>query len=170
MGPNYTINYLRERYFVVHGREQVKRVMRECLECAKRFPSRPACQQMALLPRIRLQQSSRPFINCAVDFGGPYSTKQGRGRVRAKRYLCLFLCLQTHCCHLELASSLDTDEFLNAFIRMTASRGTNFVSLSREIKELVSAIDQDKVQRMTSNKDVMWNWNPPAAPHFGGVF
>ena len=83
MGLNYTINHLREleRYFVVHAREQVKRVMRECLECAKRFRSRPACQQMAPLPRIRLQQSSRPFINCAVDFGGPYLTKQGRGRV-----------------------------------------------------------------------------------------
>ena len=180
MGLNYTINHLRERYFVVHTREQVKRVMRECLECAKRFRSRPACQQMAPLPRIRLQQSSRPFINCAVDFGGPYLTKQGRGRVRAKRYLCLFLCLQTHCCHLELVSSLDTYTFLNAFIRMTARRGwpkqmlsnngTNFVSSSREIKELVSAIDQDKVQRMTSNKGVTWKWNPPAAPHFGGVF
>lgn len=45
------------------------------------------------------------------------------GRMRAKRYLCLFLCLQTHCCHLETASSLDTDAFLNAFVRMTARRG-----------------------------------------------
>lgn len=100
MGLNYTINHLRTKYFVVHAREQVERVMRECLECAKRFRSRPACQQMAPLPRIRLQQSSRPFTNCAGDLGGPYLTKQGRGRVRAKRYLCLFLCLQTHCCHL----------------------------------------------------------------------
>ena len=23
---------------------------------------------------------------------------------------------------------------------------------------------------MTSNKGVTWNWNPPAASHFGGVF
>ena len=23
---------------------------------------------------------------------------------------------------------------------------------------------------MTSNKGVTWNWNPPAVPHFGGVF
>ena len=54
--------------------------------------------------------------------------------------------------------------------QMLSDNGTNFVSSSREIKELVSAIDQDKVQRMTSNKRVTWNWNPPAAPHFGGVF
>ena len=74
------------KYLVVHVREQVKRVMRECFECARRFRS----------------------------------TKQGRGRVpgrvRAKRYLCLFLCLKTHCCRLEMASSLDTDALLNAFV------------------------------------------------------
>ena len=135
---------------------------------------------MAPLPKIRLQQSFRPFEGCAVDFGGHFLTRQGRGRVRAKCYLCLFLCLKTHCCHLEMASSLDTDAFLNAFVRMTARRGwpqqmlsdngTNFVSASRELRDLVSAIDQDKLQRMTSNKGVSWKWNPPAAPHFGGVF
>ena len=35
---------------------------------------------------------------------------------------------------------------------------------------LVTAIDEDKVQRMTSNKGVTWKWNPPDGPHFGGVF
>ena len=99
--------------------------------------------------------------------------------MRAKRYLCLFLCLKTHCCHLEMASSLDNDAFLNAFVRMTARRGwpqqmlrdngTNFVSASRELRDLVSTIDNDKIQRMTSNKGLSWKWNPPAAPHFGGV-
>ena len=42
----------------------------------------------------------------AVDFAGPYLTVQGRGKVRAKQYLCLFLCLQTHCSHEEMAWSL----------------------------------------------------------------
>ena len=108
MALNYTINHVREKYLVVHIREQVKRVMRELFECARRFRSKPAHQQMAPLPKIRLQQSSRPFESSAVDFWGPFLTKQGRERVRgAKRYLCLFLCLKTHCCHLEMASSLD---------------------------------------------------------------
>ena len=54
--------------------------------------------------------------------------------------------------------------------QMLSDNVTNFVSSSKEIKELVSAIDQDKVQRMTSNKGVTWNWNPPAAPYFGEVY
>ena len=65
MGLNYTINHVREKYLVVHVREQVKRVMSECFECARRFPSEPAHQQMAPLPKIRLQESSRPFDSCA---------------------------------------------------------------------------------------------------------
>ena len=58
MGLNYMINHVRERYSVVHVREQVKRVVRECFECGRRFRSKPAHQQMAPLPKIILQQSS----------------------------------------------------------------------------------------------------------------
>ena len=78
-----------------------------------------------------------------------------------------------------MALSLDTDAFLKAFVRMTVRRGwtqemlsdngTNFVRASRELLDLVSAIDQDKIQRMTSYKGVNWKWNPPAVPHFGSL-
>ena len=74
MGLNYTIDYVREKYLVVHVREQRKRVMRECFESTRRFRSKPAHQQMAPLQKIRLQQSSRPFESCAVDFGGSFLT------------------------------------------------------------------------------------------------
>lgn len=180
MGVNYTINHLREKYLVIHVREEVKRVNRECRECARRFKVQPVQQQMAPLPQIRLQMTTKPFANCAVDFGGPYLTMQGRGRPRAKRYLCLFMCLQTHCCHLEMATSLETDAFLNAIVRMTARKGwptkmlsdngTNFVGTEKEIRELVSQLDHDQLQRMTSSHGVTWHWNPPQGPHFGGVF
>ena len=92
----------------------------------------------------------------------------------------LFSLFEDPWCHLEMVSSLDTDAFLNALVRMTARRGwsqqmlidggTKFESASRELQGLVPAMDQDKIQRMTSNKGVSWKWNQPAAPHFGGVF
>ena len=170
MGLNYTINHVHEKYLVVHVREQVKRVTREyfIFECARRFRSKLVHQQVAPLLKIRLQQSSRPFESCAVDYGGPFLTKQGLERVRATRYLCLFLYSKPHCCHLEMASSFDIDTFLNAFVGSTAQR-TN-LSASRELQGLVAAMDQDKIQRMISNKGMSWKWNPPAPPHFGGPF
>jgi len=61
-----------------------------------------------------------------------------------------------------MATSLDTGAFLNAFVRMTARRGwpvtmlsdngTNFVGAEKEIRELVSQLDRDQLQRMTSNR------------------
>ena len=113
MGVNYTINHLREKFSVIHVRQEIKRANKECSECARHFRIQPAQQQTAPLPQIRLQMTTRPFTNCAVDFAGPYLTVQGRGRTRTKRYLCLFLCLQTHCCYLEMATSLETGAFLN---------------------------------------------------------
>ena len=128
---------------------------------------------------IRGYHESR-FTNCAVDRAGPYLTVQGRGKVRVKRYLCLFLCLQTHSGHVEMAFSEDTDGFLNALTRMVARRGwprdmlsdngTNFIGGCKEINQLVKEIDRDMVQKMTSNKGIHWHWNPPATPHLGGVF
>ena len=105
---------------------------------------------------------------------------QGRGRSRVKRYLCLFVCLQTHCCHLEMATSLETDAFVNALTRIVARRGwpklmlsgngSNYVGAAREIQELVDSKDQEKIRRLTSNQGIEWQFNPPEAPHFGGLF
>ena len=53
---------------------------------------------------------------------------------------------------------------------MLSDNGTNFVSVSRDLRDLVSAIDHDKIQQMTSKKRMSWKWNPPAAPHFSGVY
>ena len=180
MGLNYTLNHLRERYIIVYARETAKRTIRECSECKRRYRGKPLQQQVAPLPRIRLEVTMKPFTNSAIDFAGPFYTIQGRGKSRVKRYLCLFVCLQTHCPHLEMAWSLETDGFLKALTRMVARRGwprdmlsdngTNFVGGDRELQRLVQNLDQDKIQRMTSNEGIRWHWNPPLAPHFGGVF
>ena len=170
MGVNYTLNHLRSRYHVIHSRQEVKACIHNCFECKRRFRLHPAKQQMAPLPQFRLQMTNRPFTNCATDYGAPYLTMQGRGRARTKRYLCLFVCLQTRCCHLEMATSLDTGSFMNAFTRMTARRGwptimasdngSNFVAADREIRELVAELDQEQIRRTTANKGVEWYWNP----------
>ena len=107
--------------------------------------------------------------------------KQGRGRTRAKRYLCLFTCPATRAVHLEMSYPLDTDSFTNTFTQMTSRRGTptyvisdngtNFVRADREMRELVQALDTDRIMQDTSKyHPIDWKFNPPSAPHFGGVF
>lgn len=96
-----------------------------------------------------------------------------------KRYLCLFTCLTSRAVHLEMAYALDTDSFLNAFYRMASRRGlpdevisdngSNFIGAERELKELVEKLDQEKIKKSAANKGIKWYFNPPLAPHFGGV-
>ena len=121
----------------------------------------------------------RAFTKTAVDLAGPFVTVQGRGKRQQKRYLCLFTCMTTRAVHLELAYGLDTDSFMNAFYRMTSRRGlpgeiysdngTNFKGADNELKSLVADLDKDKIKQTVANKGVKWNFNPPMAPHFGGV-
>lgn len=71
----------------------------------------------------------------------------------------MFTCLTTHAFHLEVqvAFGLDTDSFLNAFMRFTSRRGlpvgmvsdcgTNLVGAVNKLKELVSKLDQEKIQQ-----------------------
>ena len=134
---------------------------------------------MAPLPTSRLKPSLRAFVRSAVDFAGPFVTVQGRGKRREKRYLCLFTCLATRAVHLEMAYGLDTDSFLNAFYRMASRRGlpkemysdngTNFKGPDAELKSLVRELDENKIYQSIANKGVTWHFNPPLAPHFGGV-
>lgn len=70
--------------------------------------------------------------------------------------------------HLEIAFGLDTDSFLNAFTGKTSRRGvpkemigncgTNFVGAVSELKELISKLDQKKIQQDTAYQAVKWNF------------
>ena len=177
-GTNQTLAALSTRFWIISGREEIRKWEKECNECRRR-KAKAAKQVMAPLPQIRLRLSLVAFAQTAVDFGGLFITIQGRGTRRQKRYLCLFTCLATRAVHLEMAYGLDTDSFLNAFYRMANRRGLpqemlsdnggNFVKANTELRQLVEVLDQDRIRATTANKGVTWHYNPPAAPHFGGV-
>ncbi|XP_067022918.1 uncharacterized protein [Acropora muricata] len=134
---------------------------------------------MAPLLEARLRFSFKPFAQTAIDFAGPLYTFQGQRKPRQKRWLCLFTCLETRAVHLEMAWGLNTDTFLNAFTRFTSrrrvpkevisDRGTNFVGAVGELKKLVSQLDRQQLLNKTAELGVTWRFNPPGAPHFGGV-
>ena len=97
-----------------------------------------------------------------------------------KLYGCLFTCLVTRAVHLEIAHSLETDHFIMALRRMMARRakprniysdnGTNFVGAERELKECLDGMNQAKISDTLSQDRIQWFFNPPSAPHFGGVW
>ena len=163
VGTNHTLSLLSGRFWIMQGREEIRDCESECCECRKR-KGKATKHIMAPLPKIQLKLPLRAFAQTAVDFAGPFLTIQGRGKKRAKRYLCLFTCLTSRAVHLEMAFGLDTDSFLDAFDRMTnwrglpeemlSDNGTSFVGTERELRELVEQLDRDKIEKSAAKKGI----------------
>ena len=177
-GVNHVLADTRTRFWIVNGREAVKAHGRGCLFCNKRR-AKPAIQVMAPLPEARVRVPLRAFSHCGVDLFGTFHTRVGR-RATAKRYGCIFTCLSTRAVHLEMVNSLEADSFLLAFSRIavrrgrplevTSDNGTNFVRAERELAALFQTAAQDKISDSMARSGIRWRWNPPQAPHHGGVF
>ena len=176
-GKEYVLSMLRNKYWIVKGRSAVRRVLLDCFTC-KRLRANPVDQKMADLPVDRVTPEKPPFSHVGVDCFGPYFVKQGRSQV--KRYGCIFTCLVIRAVHIEILHSMETDSFLNALQRFISRRGkpdvircdngTNFVGAERELKEGLQKWNQTKIHDYLLQKGVDWKFNPPSAPHMGGVW
>jgi hypothetical protein len=177
-GTNKVLSEMSARYWIIRGREEIRECEAKCTACQKKR-AKVTSQLMAPLPKSRVTPPLRAFSVTSVDYAGPFLTKQGRGRVQTKRYLCLFTCHASRALHLEMAYALDTNSFLNAFnrftnrrgvpVEMTSDNGTNFIGANRELMELVTQLDQEKITRETVIHGIKWTFNPPLGPHFGGI-
>ncbi|KAL0171399.1 hypothetical protein M9458_031710, partial [Cirrhinus mrigala] len=175
-GPERVFAELRRRVWVLKGREAVKKHQRTCLECCK-WRSKPASQRMVDLPPPRLRLFKPAFHSTGMDCFGPFLVKVGRRT--EKRWGLLFKCLTTRAVHLEVLTSMDSDAFLMAMRRFIGRRGkpaelysdqgTNFRGGETELKEAFHQLSQD-LQQQLAKQQISFHFNPPFAPHFGGVW
>lgn len=163
---------LSQSVWILSPKRAINSVIHSCLICWRSNP-KPFQPQMGNLPPSRVSQL-KAFTHTGVDFAGPFliTMNRYRGAKTTKAYICLFICFATKAMHLELVSSLSTEAFLGALQRFLSRRGrctdiysdcgTNFVGASKEIKTMFeSAVEHENIQ---------WHFNPPAAPHFGGLW
>lgn len=181
-GPQLLLGTVRQRYWPLGGRNIARKVVRQCLRCFRIKPS-AIQQQMGELPAARVTVS-RPFSKTGVDYFGPVYLRAGRGRQPTKAYVAIFVCMATKAVHMELVSDLSTERFLQALRRFIARRGrcsdifsdngTNFVGASNQLRELAKLLKEkehrEKVSKECANEGIYWHFNPPNAPHFGGLW
>ena len=179
-GHGITQNEIRSSgYWIVGGSSVVSNHISKCVSCRKLRGS-PQEQKMANLPEDRLEPAP-PFTFCAVDYFGPWHIKEGRREV--KRYGVLFTCLASRAVHLEVASSLSTDSFLNAYRRFVGRRGpvrqlrsdqgTNFVGAKNELQRALSTLEHEKIRQELVKNNCDWvdfKMNVPEASHMGGAW
>ncbi|XP_045460770.1 uncharacterized protein LOC123671123 [Harmonia axyridis] len=97
---------------------------------------------------------------------------RSRGTKYTKAYVCLFICFAVKAIHLELVSDLSSEAFLAALRRFRARRGrcnrifsdggTNFRGAYTLLRTLF--------RNATEAENIDWSFNPPSAPHFGGLW
>lgn len=160
-GIRDTLTNLRERFWILHGHETVKKIIRHCVVC-RRFDAAP-CKPppFADLPTNRVSDDP-PFTNVGIDFAGPFYVKENVNKAECvKVYVCLFTCASTRAVHLELTRGLGVQDFLLAFRRFTSRRGLpanlqsdnakTFKSSSKDIRKLVRS---PEVWRYLTNNQI----------------
>ncbi|KAL3979219.1 Rab5 GDP/GTP exchange factor [Sarotherodon galilaeus] len=176
-GRNHILSKLHQKYWIPGAGTLIRSIMSRCVTC-RRFHGAAGQQQMAELPESRVTPEKPPFSFVGVDYFGPFEVKHGRSLV--KRYGVIFNCLAIRAVHIEVASSLDTDSFINALRRFIARRGqvqelrsdngTNFVGAERELRRAMEEWNQEKISDALSLKGVKWIFNPPTGSHHGGAW
>lgn len=184
-GAQLTLNVLRNRFWIVHGKSTVKHIIRQCITCFKIKP-RYIDQIMGDLPSERVQPN-RPFAITGLDYCGYFHVMQQNKRSVAysKVWVCIFVCFATKAVHLEPVTNLTTEAFRNCLTRFRARRGkciilnsdnqSTFHGANKAMKNEIQSFLADptvnqEIKRLCLNDNLDWRFIPPRCPHVGGLW
>ena len=115
------------------------------------------------------------FTNTGVDYFGPFYVTVGR--TTEKRWGFLFTCLTTRVVHVEIVTSMDTSSCVmgvEQFVSRSGTPaliwsdiGTNFIGAEKELREKWNIVN---IAAELTLKGIKWRFNPPSAPHQGGIW
>jgi hypothetical protein len=183
-GAEWTLQFLRQRYWIMAGRASVRAVLRWCLPC-QRAIKKLATQEMAPLPPGRLDAGT-PWRHVGVDYTGAFWVKINAddkpvyGQGFPKAYVLIFTDLVTRGVHFEITMDMTVKTFFVAFRRFAARRGLPeaiysdearyFVRAKMELKKLFDNLDTAAVKAGLAEMGVKWELNTPRAPFRGGAW
>ena len=173
-GVAETLVQIREKFWILKGKQSVKSVLNKCIIC-KKFNVRPGKQVIAPIPADRINESP-PFSVCGLDYAGPLYIKGSDN----KYYILLFTCAVTRAIHLELVNNMTTQEFLLAFRRFISRRGLcsviysdnakTFKRAEIELKELWNVINHNEVKKFYADHGISWKYIVERAAWWGGFY
>ena len=184
LGHNAVKAKVQSEYIILGLGTLLNSIKWQCAMC-KRLFGKPCDQFEAALPTRRLGETRlKAFTDVGIDYAGPFRIVMGRGQRRKKVYILVMTCMATRAVHLEATGGMDTTDVINALSRFTDIRGvpytitsdnqTSFTKANQDLVEWYQALDFDLIRRacgeFRARRGIKWFFNPPLAPHFGGVF
>lgn len=184
-GPQLVLATIRHKFWIIQGKQQVKKVIRKCLQC---FRAKPKFidQVMGDLPAERIQPN-RPFAVTGIDYCGYFHVqlKTTRSMTLMKVWVCVFVCYATKAIHLEPVTDLTTEAFRSCLIRFRARRGKCTIinsdnqstfhgaknQIDKEIHQFLSDPEvNQEVKDLCTQDGMEWRFIPPRCPHVGGLW
>ena len=184
IGAQGLLYSIRQKFWILSGRSLCKQIVFKCSRCFRSNP-KPGSYMMGSLPKTRTELN-RAFVNVGLDYAGPFTIKTSptRKSTTMKSWVCLFVCFGTKAVHLELVSSLSSECFIAALKRFLGRRGlcqniysdnaTTFTGAYKDLKEIASFVQREsekkELQSFFDDNMIKWNFIPPYAAHFGGLW
>ena len=162
-----TLARLRTKYWVVRGRQIVKRTIAPCVTCKRHLQGGLCPPPTPQLPEHRVN-TAYSFQTTGVDYAGPLHVKSiyGSSTVMNKAYICLFTCATSRAIHLELTPNLEADSFLRTLKRFFSRRGTPGLLIDDNAQTFKSKI----VKNFLMKNNIEHSPILPAAPWWGGFY
>ena len=174
-GVKETLAELRSAYWLVKGRQFIRKLIHSCITCQK-LEGRPFHgNPPPPLPEHRVQQS-RPFQTTGVDFAGPLYVRVSDTAGTSKVWLCLYTCCATRAVHLDLVTDMTATTFIRCFRRFAARRGMPSKMISDNSKTFKSAkiinqiLETPEAKKYFTQLHLKWQFNLEKAPWWGGIF
>ena len=174
-GVKETLAQLRSRFWVVRGRQAVKKLIRPCGTCRRIQGHSYGEPIKAQLPEFRSQEG-HAFMSVGIDFPGPLYVKTSSNPAR-KVYIALFTCSTSSAVHLEIVPDLTADSFLLCLRRFIGRRGIprlivsdNAKTFKAAAKILVRLFKSSKISAYLAKQEIKWQYNLAKAPFWGGFF
>ena len=176
-GVEYLRSIVQEHYTVLKLRSSLRSIKAHCLRC-REFQAVTLQPIMSDLPKERLAYQSPPFTNTGVEYFGPFYVTVRR--TTEKRWGFPFACLTTRAVHVEIVTSMDTSSCVMGVERFVSRRGTpamiwsdngtNFIGAEKELRESIEKLNVVNIATELAHKGIKWRFNPPSAPHQGGIW
>ncbi|GFQ86277.1 integrase catalytic domain-containing protein [Trichonephila clavata] len=166
----HTLRYkLRENVWIRKRRNTIKEVIKLCIIC-KRFNVKPISVSEGLLPQDRVRDAAIFEIK-ELDLTRLLILKNGE-----KNWILILICAVYSAFHLELLTSVSTENFLLGLRKFIARRGRPSVICSdngtnfKGVYRLLQKVNLEKLKNLEKLNPISWKLIPSQVPWWGGFW
>ena len=175
-GVANTLAKVREKFWIIRGRQLVKKAIKNCAICRRFEGVHYKLSPIADLPDFRTD-AAPAFTNVGIDFAGPLYVKDKEQSSSKKAYVVLFSCLVSRALHLEVVPDQSVESFLLALRRFIARRGIPKLILSDNAKTfkksnsiLKKLFKSTRIHEFLLEHLITWRFILVKSPWWGGAY